>query len=104
MKIGDHAFTDGTVSVLVSDDNKSASIIMTERPGPDKTDDVCDTALIATKDPADLLALAGTCVRAAALIMPPARAARGPRPANLGILAAFAAELEALKLVDGAGI
>jgi len=103
MKIGDHAFADGTATVLVSDD-KSASIIVTELPGTDESADVCDTALIATKDPAVLLALAGSCVRAAAMIMPATRAARGPRPANLSIMAAFAAELEALKLVDGAGI
>lgn len=103
MKIGYHAFADGTATVLVSDPG-CASIIVVELPDANESAYVCDTAMIATKDPAVLLALAGSCVRAAAMLMPATRAARGPKPANLSIMAAFAAELEALKLVDGAGI
>lgn len=102
MKIADHTFTDGTVAVLVANDE--CSVITTELPSSDETEADCDTTLIVTRDPAVLLALAGSLVAAAAKIMPRDRAARGPGPAELCIIAAFAAELEALKLVDGAGI
>lgn len=98
-------FSDGEIVVETFDDGR-ARLLTRELPDPSKDEDEsdCDVTVVETRDPAVLLELASALVRAAAVIMPPNRAAGGPTPTSLAIMVAFAAELEALKLVDGAGI
>lgn len=105
MRTEPHRLDDGTVAVEVHEHGHVA-ILATELPGLDESDADCDTALIVTRDPAVLLALAASLVRAAAAITP--RNVGGPgtglRRAEFIVLAGYGIELDALQCVDGAGI